>query len=345
MSRLAKLDRKVPLPAPGVPSQRRSPCPSRRLPRSWGSAGSRSHEGAAFPDATGKVEHPLGMRLWILSDVRADLNPAFSLPDPLPDFDALLVAGGICAGLEASLGWLAAALGGRQGRRPVVMVPGNLEYWSEIPLVEALAKGRRRAVELGIHLLSDETVRLEGPDGRGVHVVGATLWTDWSLEGAFQGKLARVGARHAAPDCDRILLRRGRPWSPLDALAVHARSRAYVEDALTTIAYQSLGYPAPPRALVEGVMPGDRAVVLTCHAPSRRSLPEDWSGWLCDGWVAASLASDLDAVMQAWGAPCLWVHGITPGPVDYRLGRTRIVANPRGDARVPGFDPALVVVA
>lgn len=345
MNRLGKLDQDVPAPARGVPSQRRSPSPSRRLPRSWGSAGSRSHEAAAFPDATGKVEHPLGMRLWVLSDIRIDLDPGFVLPDPLPEFDALLVPGGIAAGLDASLHWLAAALGGRQGNRPVVMVPGNLEYWSGTPLVEALARGRHRARELGIRLLSDETIRLEGPDGRGVHVIGATLWTNWSLEGAFHGRLARVGAKHAAPDCDRILLRQGRPWSPLDALAVHARSRAYVEDALSTIAYQALGYPAPPKALVEGVRPGDRAVVLTCHAPSRRSLPEDWSGWLCDSWVAASLASDLEAVMQEWGAPCLWVHGNAPSRADYSLGRTRVVANPRGDPRGSDFDPAWVIVA
>ena len=345
MSSAAKPVQHLPEPTRGVPAQRRNPPASRHLPRSWGSAGSRSFPSAEGPDVTGKVAHPRGMRLWILSDLRIDLDPRFVLPDPLPDFDALLVAGGICAGLDASLRWLAAALDGRQGGRPVVMVAGNLEFWSDSPLVEALDRGRRLAEDLGIRLLSEGTVRMEGPDGRGVHVIGATLWTDWCLEGAFRGKLARVGAKHSSPDCERILLRRDRPWSPLDALAVHARSRAYIEDALTTIAYQALGFPVPPKASVGDVMPGDRAVVLTCHAPSRRSLPEDWSGWLCDDWIPASLASDLEAVMLAWGAPCLWAHGNAPSRVDYRLGRTRVVANPRGSPQEPGFDPALVVVA
>ncbi|WP_238296802.1 hypothetical protein [Methylobacterium soli] len=268
--------------------------------------------------------------MWILSDLRVDLDPAFALPDPLPSFDAILVAGGIAAGLDASLRWLAAALDGRQGHRPVIFVPGNIEFWSDIPLVEALARGRALASELGLHLLSDDAFRFEASDGSGVFVVGATMWTDWALEGPFQGKLARVHARHGWPDGERIMLRRDRLLSPLDVLAAHARSRAYVEDALATIRYQALGYASPPKAPVTGVRRGDRAIVLTCHGPSRHSLPPDWPGWFQDGWVAASLASDLEDVMDAWGAPGLWVHGNVPKAVDYVIGRTRVVANPPG---------------
>jgi hypothetical protein len=50
--------------------------------------------------------------------------------------------------------------------------------------------------------------------------------------------------------------------------------------------------------------------------------------------------------MHAWGAPTLWVHGRAVAPADYRIGRTRVVANPlrRWDA-ADAFDPALVVEA
>jgi hypothetical protein len=282
-----------------------------------------------------------------MSDLRIDRHPDFVLPHPLPDFDVLLVAGGIAPGLGVALTWLARALDGRQGGRPVILVPGRTEFWSEVPLVEALAQGRELARTLGIRLLSDDTVRVEGPDGRGVHVIGSTLWTDWSLQGPFHGKLARVGARRGWPDGERILLRRGRPWSPLDALAVHARSRAYIEDALTGIVHQALGCPCPPKALVRDVRRGDRAVVLTCHAPSRHSLLDDWPGWLLDDWVAASHASDLEDLLQAWGAPTLWVHGNVPSPVDYVIDRTRVVANPVTAASGPfsGFDHPVVVEA
>lgn len=281
------------------------------------------------------------LRLWIMSDLRVDLEPNFALPDPLPDFDALLVAGGLCPGLESSLRWLSVALAGRQGRRPVIFVPGNVEFWSDVPLVEALARGRSLAAHLGIHLLSDDAVRIGPDDGPGLHVVGATLWTDWSIDGRFGGRLARVAARCSWPDGWRITLRRDRPWSPLDSLGVHARSRAYVEDVLTGVAHQALGCPAPPSALVQGVMPGDRAVVLTCHGPSRHSLPDDWPGWHLDDWLPASLVSGLEEIMQSWGAPPLWVHGNVPRSIRYWLGRTQVIANPGSEGA--GFDPRLVV--
>ena len=290
--------------------------------------------------------HDGRLRLWVVSDLRVDLDPAFALPDPLPDFDALVVAGGIAPGLDRAIRWLSTALDGRQGDRPVILVPGNVEYWSDIPLVEALARGRAVARDVGVTLLSDDAVRLRSPDGSGLFVVGATLWTDWALDGGVAGRAARVAAKHSWIDGDRILLRRDRPLSPLDALGAHARSRAYVEDALTAIVYQSLGFACPPKALVEGVRPGDRAMVVTFHAPSRRSLHGDWAGWYGDAWVAASRASDLEGVMRSWGAPALWVHGNAPTAVDYAIARTRIVANPRVDRDgCTGFDPTLVVRA
>lgn len=321
---------RVPATLPPMPPARISRTPPRR-----GAA----HHLAVVPPA-----RPL--RLWILSDLRIDLDPTFALPDPLPGFDALLVAGGLGLGLDTSLRWLAGALAGRQGRRPVVFVPGRVEFWSEVPIVEALARGRLLAAELGIHLLSDDTVRIGPAEGPGLHVIGATLWTDWSLDGRFGGRLARVHARSAWPDGRCITLGRGRPWSPIDALGAHARSRAFVEDALTGIAHQALGCPTPPGALVKGVRAGDRAVVLTCHGPSRHSLPDDWHGWYHDDWLPASLVSGLEEIMQGWGAPALWVHGNVPRGVGYWIERTHVVANPRrGDAPDVGFDPRLVVEA
>ncbi|MEE7459709.1 metallophosphoesterase [Methylorubrum populi] len=320
-----------PLPLPFRPKARITPKPE-VLPPCPGPASS-----------PGRRE---GARFWIMSDLIVDRHPGFRLPDPLPEFDVLLVAGGVAIGLEPALRWLAQALDGRQGDRPVMMVAGSAELWSETPMVEAVARGRELARELGIHLLADETVRVGPPAGGGTIVVGATLWTDWCLEGRFEGRLARVAARHSWADCKRVLLRRGRPWTPIDALGAHARSRGYIEDALTSIVCQSLGVARGPGTLVPDVRPGDRAVVLTHFAPSRRSLPEDWPGWLGDAWLAASHASDLEDVMHAWGAPALWVHGRAVASADYRIGRTRVVANPlRRWKTAATFNPALVIEA
>lgn len=328
--------------SPAVPPPELLPLPFRPRARLDGTQGARP----PCPGPASGPARPGRTRFWILSDLATDRNPDFRLPDPLPEFDALLVAGGVTTGLEDALRWLAGALDGRQGDRPVLMVAGSSELWSDTPMVEALAQGKRLGRELGIQLLVDDAIRLGNPDGGGTVVVGSTLWTDWCLEGQFEGRLARVAATHSWADCERILLRRGRPWSPLDALGVHARSRGYIEDALTSIVCQSLGFARMPRTLVPGVHPGDRAVVLTHFAPSRRSLPADWPGWLDEPWLAASHASDLEDVMHAWGAPTLWAHGRAVAPADYRLGRTRVVANPARRWDGSGtFDPALVIEA
>ena len=287
---------------------------------------------------------------WVLSDLRVDLRPDHALPDPLPDFDALLVAGNLGPGLGASLAWLARALDGRHGGRPVCVVPGNVEYRSGVPMAEALARGRDLAAELGLVLLSDDAFRFGPSHGDGTVVVGATLWTDWQLRASQEKPRARVVARTAWEEAGRIELRRGRSLTPLDSLAMHARSRAFIEDALTSVAFGALGFPPGRNACVDVARPGDEAVVLTCHAPTPRSLPVDWEGWHADGWVAAALASEAAAAMEAWGAPALWVHGNVPAAVDHRLGRTRVVANPRAAGRghasaAPAFDPNRVVTA
>lgn len=282
-------------------------------------------------------------KFWIMSDLRLDQNPSLLLPAPT-EFDAILVAGNVAEGLEDSLRLLDRALGNRGGGRPVLLVPGPVEYRSEVPMVEALARGREMASRLGIILLSDESVRVGPTNGAGIVVIGATLWTDWELRSSPGRPKARVIARTAWEDTRRILLRRGRPLVPLDTLAMHARSRAYIEDALTSVVIGSVGLAGGPNACTDVALPGDAAVVMTCHAPTPRSLPADWAGWQADAWVSASLASEAAAATEAWGAPRLWVHGNVPRAADHVVGRTRVVANPRvGERGHDAFDPTLVV--
>mgnify|MGYP006329361721 CR=1 FL=1 len=61
----------------------------------------------------------------------------------------------------------------------------------------------------------------------------------------------------------------------------------------------------------------------------------------------ACFVSDLEALVANSGA-ALWIHGHTHDSFDYRLGGTRVLANPRGyvcngEAENPDFDPGLTV--
>jgi hypothetical protein len=89
-------------------------------------------------------------------------------------------------------------------------------------------------------------------------------------------------------------------------------------------------------------------VVVSHHAPHPLSVSPDafvGPGRVLGDLLPASYASDLSALIER-ASPELWMHGAVPEPVDYRVGRTRVLANPRWsemERHVGKFDPSLVV--
>lgn len=81
-------------------------------------------------------------------------------------------------------------------------------------------------------------------------------------------------------------------------------------------------------------------VVITHHAPSMNSLDSLWVGHPDNRFF---LTPEAEAVIHGQ-KPRLWIHGHVHSHWDYRLGQTRVVANPVG---YPGegvaFDPQLIV--
>ena len=166
------------------------------------------------------------------------------------------------------------------------------------------------ALEAGIRLLDlGQTLNLGT-----VQVIGATLWTDYRVggEGTRAAAMATCGDRHTGMRDHRRIQTRdaaGIPaaFRPREAVALNARHRARIEEALTT------------------PWDGPR-IVVTHHAPHPASLLHGEVRETID----AAYASDLTALMEGEGAPDMWVHGHVHTSRDYRVGRTRIVANPRG---------------
>ena len=108
-------------------------------------------------------------------------------------------------------------------------------------------------------------------------------------------------------------------WTPAHALALHRRSRKWLETEL----------PRP----FDGP-----TVVVTHHAPHPRSIAERFKASPVNG----AFVSDLTSLLE--NGPTLWVHGHTHDSFDYRVGRTRVVCNPKGyETENPRFDPSLVV--
>ena len=255
------------------------------------------------------------MKIRVLSDLHLESDQPEIIPHA--DADLVVLAGDIHNHAEG-LRWAAETF---DGAVPVVYVPGNHEYYDgEFGALEAAMHDAAASVD-NVHFLNNAT--LVDPLGQW-RVFGTTLWTDFDLYGNDE-------ASHAASiaAAERVMLDyRGliqvtwtagndlggqgalqdntpRNLTPADTIALHRRARAWLEAEL-----------AKPFA--------GRTVVVTHHAPHRRSLAERYA----DDVVSAGFVNDLPSLVRA--PVTLWVHGHTHTAFDYVENGTRVVCNPRG---------------
>ena len=90
--------------------------------------------------------------------------------------------------------------------------------------------------------------------------------------------------------------------------------------------------------------PAPRAVV---HAGAGTRAAQCIAAQFVASPLNACFVSDLEAQIRRW-QPALWLHGHVHDSFDYRIGNTRVVANPRGYApngvvENKAFDPSLVI--
>lgn len=260
------------------------------------------------------------MRLWILSDLHLEAG----IPDlHSVEVDVVVLAGDTAKG-ELGLEWAR----WRFPDTPVVYVLGNHEYYGQVfpGLAEEL---KRKAEGSHVHVLEREAVHVGG-----VEFLGCTLWTDqdiWQSREACAGVLEQTLNDHQQIRSQAT----GQALRAEEARAAHLESRAWLEECCATA-------PERPR------------VIVTHHAPSPRSIPPaEWQALERDGMdseaglrmlMRAGYASRLDSLVKASGA-ALWIHGHIHAPADYRIGITRVLANPRGygDQLQGRFQPGLVV--
>ena len=80
-------------------------------------------------------------------------------------------------------------------------------------------------------------------------------------------------------------------------------------------------------------------LVITHHAPHPRSLDARYAHDGTDPFFASDLTGPITE-----HEPDVWVHGHVHKHNDYRIGRTRIVSNPRGYPHErTGHDPEFVI--
>lgn len=195
---------------------------------------------------------------------------------------------------------------------PVVFVAGNHSFYNRC-YAERMAELRALSSDR-LHVLENDAVVING-----VRFLGCTLWTDYDRG----NPLAMDLARKSMNDHRLISWQKLPVWQrfrPEEAYKLHKTSKNWLETCLSE--------------------PFDgKTVVVTHHAPSERSVAPKYAGQMLNH----AYFSALEAEIETWKAD-LWVHGHMHACVDYMIGETRVVCNPRGyPGENPEFNPQLMV--
>jgi len=248
------------------------------------------------------------LKLHIVSDLHLEHEDMIL---PKTDSDVIILAGDIDVGVNA-IEWI----GDHQFDKPVIYVPGNHEYYHyKYPTV--LFEMRELAAEFSnVHVLDNDSIVIGN-----TLFLGVTLWTDFALYG--HAKKSGVFARNCMGDFRFIKSSdTGKIIMPEQTIEWHTYSKQWLLTQLENKGEQH-----------------SSTVVISHHAPSHGSIvPRFINDELSPGF-----ASNLEDDFKDYQID-LWIHGHMHDNLDYKMGSTRVVCNPRG---YPGenrlFDEQFVV--
>lgn len=261
----------------------------------------------------------------LVSDLHLDISKYLELPGG----DVLIIAGDACEARSLTKEF--------HSTRLLDRTPGDFPCWDFFEY--QCAKYRKVFYVLGNHehyhgklwkthdelrgvlpanvsLMENQVELFEG-----VAFVGATLWTDMN-----KGDPLTLASMKNYMNDYRVITNHFpeygvyRKLSPNDTVKIHLTSRRYIENTVKQ-------YPDTP------------VVVITHMAPTFMSVNEKFRH---DSQGNGAYCSDLSNLILDNPNIKVWVHGHLHDPVDYMVGDTRVLCNPRG--YVPweagnGFDP------
>jgi Icc-related predicted phosphoesterase len=258
--------------------------------------------------ATFKARH---MKIALLSDLHLSVHP---MPPPAVDADVLVLAGDLHRPAGA-IEWA------RQYNMPTLFVAGNHEFYGG-DLVSTLRALRQHAEGSTVRVLEHDVWH-----NGGMRFLGCTLWSDYRLyESPQQREQGLQQASTMVRDFSRIRLA-----PDFDDKFTPAVAQMLFDDAVAWLEQQfAIAHDGP-------------TVVITHFAPARGSIAVQFAG----SPLNACFVSDLEPQIRRW-QPALWLHGHVHDSFNYRIGNTRVVANPRGYApngvvENKAFDPSLVI--
>lgn len=253
-------------------------------------------------------------KLWIASDQHYEI---YGVPRdfPMPEADIFVCAGDLMREPAKAIRWLDTML-----QIPSVYVAGNHEYYRGIYTSWRDEADDENELHPKVSYLENAVDEVGG-----IRFIGCTLWTDFALYGPDTIETSKWAAERQMNDFGMIKYCpfgkwNTEPFRPNHTVMTHRESRMFLDQELS----KKVACPT---------------VVVTHHAPHSGSIHPKYAG----SDLNPAFASDLSALIEEH-QPDLWIHGHVHSSFDYMLGKTRIIANPKGyDGENPDFNPALII--
>jgi Icc-related predicted phosphoesterase len=236
------------------------------------------------------------MRIRIISDLHLEFGISnFTFTDA----DLIILAGDVHIGTKG-IEWILENI----KQTPVIYILGNHEYYKNT-YPSVLHKIKELSFQTNIHVLENESVEIEG-----ITFHGATLWTNFELFGDPQNAGYTCQQKMNDYKLIRILPNYSKLRS-IDTFKIHYKSFSWLKNSLSN-------------------SKTNINIVVTHHAPSIKSIPEEFRNDI----LSSAYASDLEDFILEY-KPDFWIHGHIHKPMDYFIGNTQIICNPCGYINEP----------
>jgi len=231
------------------------------------------------------------MKIRVLSDLHVEFE---SLEIDFSDCDLVVLAGDIHV-KDKGLNWIQSQI----TDKPVLYVLGNHEFYGKAypKLINFL---KEQTKNTNIHILEKDVFSFGG-----VNFLGCTLWTNFELFG--DPRLSGYQCQQVMTDFKKIRLSpKYSKLRSIDVASIHRQSANWLLKKLKELH-------------------GQKNIVISHHAPSINSVPEQFQNDV----ISASYASDLSKLILE-GKPDYWIHGHTHESSFYKIGSCTVVCNPKG---------------
>lgn len=256
-----------------------------------------------------------------MSDLHMDFSK-FEIPSMPDDSETVLILAGDVAEIAHKSSYIDFFNEVCDQFKMVVYVFGNHEFYSD-SIYRAHEHFARVVQRDNLYVLDDQKIELGN-----IVILGSTLWTDID-----KGNPALVyESKNYMSDYTVIrggspLMPYQRPLRPEDTIKRNMHSKNWLFSEIT-------------KAEAEGKF----VIVVSHHAPTWESVSEEYK----NDRMTHNFTNDYSEALLDNEGPNLWIHGHLHRAIDYKMGKTIVMANPRGyhskqHNEYTGFDENLVI--